>query len=108
MKELVVINILVGGWLIFTSWIMPGGMAMSRLTRNEAAAGAVLIVLAAWTLASRVRRPIALWLQMCVGGWLIAAPFVLRYNPWNDVLCGVMTLAIAISALPYWVERPVA
>jgi hypothetical protein len=104
-KELVVINMLVGGWLVFTSWAMPGGVGMSRLTLNEATAGAMLILLSAWTLASTARRPVALWLQLAVGAWLIAAPFVLRFNPWNDVLCGVMTLAIAISAMPYWTER---
>jgi hypothetical protein len=106
-KEIIVINILVGGWLVFTSWVMPGGFGMSRLTMNEATAGVVLIALAGWTLASPTRRPAALWLQLLVGAWLIVAPFALRFNPWNDVLCGLMVLAIAISALPYWTRRGV-
>lgn len=107
MKELSVINIFVGGWLIFTSWIMPGGVGMSTLTRNEAAVGVLLIVLAGWTVVSSVRRPVSLWLQMVAGAWLIAAPFVFRYSRWNDVACGVLALAIALSALSYWTERTI-
>ena len=101
MKQIVWINFFLSGWLIFTSWIMPGGVGANVMTRNEAAMALVLAVLACWTLVSVSRRPVALWLQMVAGAWLIAAPYALGYSAWNDVACGVMAISLAVLSLPF-------
>jgi hypothetical protein len=100
-KALVWLNVFVGGWLMFTAWSVPGGIGASALTMNDAAMATVLTALACWTLLSASERPAALWLQMAAGGWLIVAPFVLRYNPWNDVLMGLLAVTVAVLSLPF-------
>lgn len=42
------------------------------------------------------------WVELAIGGWLIAAPFVLGYEGvayWNDILVGLLTVVLAILAL---------
>ena len=101
MKEIVWINFFLSGWLIFTSWVMPAGVGANLMTRNDAAMAFVLAVLGCWTLVSASRRPLALWLQMVAGAWLIAAPYAFGYSAWNDVPCGVMAISIAVLGLPF-------
>lgn len=101
MKGVVVINAFTAAWLMFTAWSVPGGVDAGRLTRNDATMGLVLIVLVGWALVSHAQRPLALWLQMLVGGWLIVAPLALRYNPWSDLPSGLITIAVATLALPF-------
>ena len=96
-KGLVWINFFVAGWLMFTSWSVPDDR-LALESRVEAAAALVLAALAAWTLVSEADRPVALWLQMLAGAALAIAPFVLGYNPWNDVLTGLMAISVAVLA----------
>ena len=96
-KGLVWINVFVAGWLMFTSWSVPDDR-IALESRVEAAAALVLAALAAWTIVSEADRPVALWLQMAAGAGLAIAPFVLRYNAWNDVLSGLMAVSVALLA----------
>lgn len=97
MKGLVWMNFFVAGWLLFTSWSVPDDR-IALASRVEGVAALVLAVLAAWTLVSTAARPVAVWLQMLAGAALVVAPFVLRYNPWNDVLAGLMAVSVAVLA----------
>jgi hypothetical protein len=101
MKGLASINLFVGAWLIFTAWMMPGGVGASLLTWNDSAIGALLIALSGWTMANEARHPGSLWLQLLAGAWLVVAPFVLRYSPWNDICAGVMVASTAVIALRF-------
>jgi hypothetical protein len=97
------INLFVGAWLIFTSWIVPGGIATGPRTWNGALSGVLLIVLAGWTVAGGAHVRVPLWLQAAVGGWLILAPFLLGFSPWNQVLCGLMAISatlLTVAPLP--------
>ena len=97
LKGLVWINFFVAGWLMFTSWSVPDDR-IAMASRVEGAMALVLAVLAGWTLVSNADRPVALWLQLLAGAALIVAPFVFRYNPWNDVLAGMMAASVAVLA----------
>lgn len=96
-KGLVWINFFVAGWLMFTSWSVPDDR-IAMESRVEGAAALVIAALAAWALVSDADRPVALWLQIVAGSALVVAPFVLRYNPWNDVLAGLMAVSVAVLA----------
>ena len=107
MKGLAIINLLVGAWLIFSAWMMPGGIGSSLLTWNDAGVGMILVALAGYSAATAERHPASLWVQLLAGGWLIVAPFVLGYSPWNDICAGALVAATAILALPFETGRRV-
>lgn len=108
MKGLALVNLFAAAWLIATSWMMPGGIGSSRLTLNDPLVALVLVVLAGWTMATEDRHPVLMWLQLLAGVWLVLAPFVFRYSPWNDVAMGLMVASIAVLELPYEMGRRTA
>jgi hypothetical protein len=106
MKDSVWVNLMIGIWLIVAAFLLAPVSAARAW--NDIIFGLVLIGSSWWILAA-FRPAGAVWLEFVVGLWLIASPFALSYvtaaGRWNDIICGVVAVAISLIALQE-VNRP--
>ena len=102
LKHVVEINILLGAWLIAAPFVL--GYAGSRTEMgNDVAMGVLLIACSWWMLAAASGQLAAGGLQVLVGLWLIAAPFVWHYGqlsrPFgNDIVIGIVAVVISVAS----------
>jgi hypothetical protein len=111
MKDAVWINLLIGIWLIIAAFVLVP-LTTARAW-NDVFFGVVLVV-SSWVILSALRPVGTVWFEALVGIWLILAPFVLDYGAaaarpvagqWNDIICGIVTVAVSLIALQE-VNRP--
>jgi hypothetical protein len=112
MKRSIWINLLLGIWLIIAPFALPAATGMtSASAANDVVLGILLIAFSWWIIAAMAPPTGAAWFEMLCGFWLIAAPFVLRYNSrmpavWNDVLCGIIAVVVAAIAAQATTRTP--
>lgn len=106
MKDSMWVNLMIGVWLVVAAFVLAPVTAVRSW--NDVIFGIVLII-SSWSVLSAVRPTATVWFEALVGIWLIVAPFVLGYTfaagIWNDVICGVVAVAISLMALAE-VNRP--
>lgn len=100
-------NVLAGIWLVIAPWIL-GYTDVGAALWNDVAVGTAVIVLAGIRAASPTRFIPISWANVLLGLWLVLAPFVLQYGEltassvigsvalWNDVIVGVVVIALAV------------
>jgi hypothetical protein len=99
------LNILAGLWLIIAAFAL-GYADITRALWNDIILGVAIVAIAAVRVASE-RLPWLSWIELVLGAWLIAAPFVLGYadvsRPFvNDVIVGAIVVFLSgFSALAY-------
>ena len=104
LKHIVEINILLGAWLIAAPFVL--GYTSSRMEMgNDVVLGVVLIGCSWWILAGMAGQIGFSALQLLVGLWLVAAPFVRHYGqltrPYNnDIIVGIVS--VLVSATSTW------
>jgi hypothetical protein len=100
------IAFIVGAWLIASPWALgsfsPDSVPIGIPAWNFLVCGIAIAVLGVAALASY--RFWEEWVNLLIGIWLIASPWMLRYteNPlfvWNALICGVLLIVLGISAL---------
>lgn len=97
-----------GVWLLVVPFLIehPGTAAGVNAVWNDVGAGLVLVVLGATRAVSPFSTLWAGWLTLLVGGWLIAAPYVLGYRGGdaagataNDVVVGAVVIGLTVVGL---------
>ncbi|HVY61592.1 MAG TPA: hypothetical protein VHF22_08065 [Planctomycetota bacterium] len=93
--------VLLGTWLLFATWVLPGGAAPPRLTDFWVG----LALVAAALLAAS--RPSFRFLATALGLWLVAAPFVLAPRALATTVNEVSTgaLVVLLSLVPEEIEE---
>ncbi len=90
---------LVGVWLIVSPWILD--LTSTRaISVNFIACGAFAIILAG--LAMAAFRLWEEWLDVALGAWLAASPWILGFNDsrhalWNGLACGAVIIAAGLE-----------
>ena len=108
------IAFIVGIWLISAPWAFgsfgPDSIPIGAAAWNFLVCGAAVAILGVAALASY--RFWEEWVNLLIGVWLIASPWVLQYiqEPlfvWNALICGILLVVLGISALrgANWSER---
>ena len=102
LKHIVQVNLLLGVWLIVGPFAM-GYAASTVELANDVGLGVVLIGCSWWILAAGAAQVGASTLGLLAGVWLVAAPFVLRYQslsrPFsNDVIVGILSAMVSATA----------
>jgi hypothetical protein len=110
------LNIIVGLWVLISSFVLAFAQYAVPMWNNIAVGGAIALC-AVCRLSGRNTMGWS-WLNVLLGAWLIISPFVLGFanlvTPlWNNIICGVITLIIAgssmaaVRATPKHYEKPV-
>jgi len=93
------INALLGIWVIISPFVLGFNRNESAMWNNVATGAAVLLVAIGRT-GTSVAASI---LNLLLGGWLIASPFVLGFSRqvifWNNRILGIVILISALVAL---------
>lgn len=92
-----VINVIAGIWLIISPFIL--GFSAGNPMLNSVILGIIVGVLALVT-ATSDRAPWLNWVNIVLGIWLIASPFILGYAgiltaTWNHVILGAIVAIFA-------------
>ncbi|PRX43691.1 SPW repeat-containing protein [Prauserella shujinwangii] len=105
---------LVGVWLLVGQFLIdhPGTAAGISSVWNDVGVGALLVLLGSARAVVPFSTMWAGWLTLPLGGWLIAAPFVLGYQQngdtaaaiGNDIVCGALVVVLTALSLG-WTMR---
>lgn len=94
------VNIVLGAWVFFSPWILQY-TAEGAGAWNAYLFGLGIVVFAA--MAVLVPHPWEEWVVFLLGGWLIAAPWILTFQNeaaiWNAVILGILVGIFALSGL---------
>lgn len=96
------INALLGIWVIISPWVLGFSRLHSATWNNVATGGAVLLLTLNRSGITRVTSV----LNLLLGGWLFASPFVLIFTShrvafWNNRILGIVIVVCALVALGY-------
>ncbi len=94
-------NLVLGAWL-FVAPFFGIGLLHQAAVWNAYAAG-IAVVVFAWAALVRPQRWQE-WVNLCIGVWLIIAPFALGYAEqsgamWNHIIVGLLVGADAVWAM---------
>lgn len=95
------LNGIVGIWLIVSPWVLRFGMTtgpQSTMTWNFVVSGAIALVLAIAALSAY--RMWEEWVDVILGLWLIASPWVLNFHTirpalWSAIISGAVIVIAA-------------
>jgi hypothetical protein len=90
------INVAIGFWLVIAAFTMHSQTITGVRYLNDLVAGVLLMGFALWYLGTPLSPAPALTATMLVGAWLILSPFLMGYQPWNDIVCGVIAIVVAL------------
>jgi hypothetical protein len=100
--------LLPGAWLVAAPFVLgyDRAGAESSATVNDVVTGAVLVLVAILGMATRFRGAVLWTVEVALGAWLLAAPFVLFYSAdapataatWNDIGTGTVVIVVAVAA----------
>lgn len=98
-----IINILAGLWLIGSPWIYGRFSTDDPAVWSEIVVGALVVVFAATRLILNGRWIGLSWLNVILGAWTIASPWIYRFAPdttrtGNAVVVGAIILLAALAA----------
>jgi SPW repeat len=94
------INILLGIWLIVSPWVFDYSGRGPVL--NSVYVGALISILAAFRLATLDRSAGLSAINLILGLWTIASPWVCGYSPNVGAVWDNLLLGIAIATLASW------
>lgn len=100
------IDALVGVWLVIAPWVLGYGDVTSAMWTSVSAGTTIMLVALLRIMNPDQTVPLG-WVNVLLGGWLIAAPFVIPYEAgvhttpiyWNDVLSGVGVFWFALWSM---------
>jgi hypothetical protein len=109
------VGVLGGIWLILAPFILNYNN-LDKPFYSDLAVGIIAVLmtgLCAMTVeipTTAMARQLAAWVVALGGVWLIAAPFILDYTGttnalWNDIICGVAFVAVALYSIFYHVTN---
>ena len=105
MKQTVWLNVAIGFWLVIAAFTQHSELMRGLKMWNDLAVGVMLLCCALWYITERGAATVA---NLCLGGWLIASPFIMSYEATNDVLCGIAIVVVAlVEGRPAMLRRPV-
>lgn len=99
------INLAAGLWLVASPWIYGGVGPADRMAWNSIIVGIVIAVVAAVRLMAGARAAELGWINVILGAWMIASPFVYGYTgdgarTANSIVVGVIVLIVALAGVP--------
>ncbi len=100
------VDALVGIWLVVAPWVLGYSDVTSAMWTNVSVGSTIMLVALLRVTNPDQTMPIG-WINVALGAWLIAAPFVLPYaadahtHPvyWNDILSGVGVFWFALWSM---------
>lgn len=95
------LDILAGLWLLVAPFALNYA-ANGGSTVNDLLVGAAIILFAGYEVVN-VRNSTPSWLNVLLGAWLVAAPFVLGFTTgsaamWNNIVTGIVVAGAALYA----------
>ncbi len=93
-------NILLGIWLLFSPWVFDYHTWPALL--NSVIVGALIVALAANRFESPGRKMALSWINLVLGLWTIASPWVCGYASNISALRNNVVLGIVIGAFAIW------
>jgi hypothetical protein len=95
------VNVLLGAWLILSPW--AAGFADHRMAMFNFVAVGVLLIAAALG-AIIVPQAWEEWVEVALGAWLVASPWILGFADvdialQNALLCGLLVMVLALWVL---------
>jgi hypothetical protein len=104
MKYTIWINVVIGFWLVIAAFTQHSELLRGVRMVNDLAVGVLLLCCALWYL---MERGAATAVNLFLGAWLIASPFIMSYEATNDVLCGIAVVVVAlVEGRPALLRRP--
>jgi len=97
------LDILAGIWLIIAPFLLNYS-ARGGSVANDVIVGIVVLVLAGVQISGEnYRTSWPSWINVLLGLWLIAAPFLLGYPSgsaamWNDIILGIVVGALSLTS----------
>jgi len=96
------VNVLAALWLILSPWVLVGGVR-GGAAWNSALIGLAVAGIAALRAAAGPRWAGLSWLNVVLGGWMIASPWIYRYvgdtvPAWSSAVAGLVILVSACVA----------
>jgi len=97
-----VIALFAGLWLILSPWAMAPGLS-GGAAWNSALVGLAIAGVAALRAAAGPRWATLSWINVVLGGWMIASLWIYRYvgdgaSAWNSAVVGAVVLVLACVA----------
>jgi hypothetical protein len=100
------VDALLGVWLIIAPWVLGYSDVMSAMW-TSVSVGATIMLVALLRITNPDQSVPLGWVNVLLGAWLIAAPFVIPYESgvnttaiyWNDILSGVGVFWFAIWSM---------
>jgi len=95
------LDVLAGIWLIAAPFVLSYS-TKGGSTTSDVLVGIAVILLAGYELiGENYRQAVPNWINVLLGIWLVAAPFVLGFPSgsaamWNDVIMGVIVAVLAL------------
>jgi hypothetical protein len=93
-------NLVLGAWLFVSPWAMRYPADIPAATWNAYILGAVIVVFAA--VAMYMPRIWEEWINMALGIWTIASPWVLGFAAHKDVTVNAVVVGVLVTALAAW------
>lgn len=95
------VDVLAGLWLVIAPFALNYSANGGSLTNDVVIGVAVLILAGVQMVGDNYRISIPSWINVALGAWLVATPFVLDFPSgsaamWNDIILGAV---VGISAL---------
>jgi SPW repeat-containing protein len=95
-------NLVLGVYLFAVPFLF-GTTGEAASSWNAYVVGAVVAVVAVWTLAAPTSKA-AEWINVVAGAWLLVSPFALGFTDtaaalWNALIVGVLVISFAAAAL---------
>jgi hypothetical protein len=93
-------NLLLGAWLFISPWVMRYPSEIPNATWNAHILGAAIVVFAAF--AMYMPRIWEEGLNIALGIWLIASPWILGFETYRDVTTNTVIVGALVTALAAW------
>jgi hypothetical protein len=99
------INLAAGLWLVASPWIYGFAGTAGRTALNSIIVGIVIAVVAAVRLIGGTRAAEIGWINVILGAWMIASPFVYAYTgdtarTANSIVVGIIVAIVALAGAP--------
>lgn len=108
------INVIAGVWLIIAPFVL-GYAALEAILWNDVIIGAAVAAFALFRTSQPNQFESLSWINFVLGIWLIIAPFIIGHSAlgagealWNDIIIGVIIVALAAWSATSTHKKPVS